>query len=59
MIIRTDGGIKIPSVPPAAIDPVDNASAYPNLRISGCATFTIVAAVATADPQIAPIPRTR
>ena len=46
----------MPSVPPAAIDAVDKLSAYPNLRISGMATFDMVAAVANDDPQIAAKP---
>ena len=49
----TLGGINIPRVPPAAIDAVASESDYLYLRISGIATFDIVAAVAIDDPDIA------
>ena len=49
----TLGGIKIPKVPPAAIDAVANESAYLYLLISGIATLDIVAAVAIEDPEMA------
>ena len=49
----TDGGIRIPMVPPAATVAVARSSLYPYRRISGIATRDIVAAVATDDPQIA------
>ena len=47
----TEGGIRMPSVPPAAIEAVDRSSGYPNRRIEGSAIFVIVAAVAIDDPQ--------
>ena len=53
MIKITDGGIKIPNVPPAAIDPLARPSSYPTLRIDGSATFDMVAAVANDDPHTA------
>ena len=43
------GGIKKPSVPPAAMQPVDNALSYLYFRISGIAGVPIVAAVAMLD----------
>ena len=46
-------GIRIPKVPPAAIDAVAKESAYLYRRISGIATFDMVAAVAIEDPEIA------
>ena len=49
----TLGGIRIPSVPPAAIDAVARVSAYPYCRIGGSATFDMVAAVASDEPHIA------
>ena len=52
----TDGGIRMPSVPPAAIDPAAKESACLKRRISGIDTRAIVAAVASDDPQIAPKP---
>mgnify|MGYP003322120043 FL=1 len=52
----TDGGIKIPNVPPAAKAPVLKALEYPIFLSSGKATLPIVAAVANEDPQIAPNP---
>ena len=48
-----DGGIRIPSVPPAAIVPRNNRSLYPRFSISPIATVPIVAAVATDDPDVA------
>ena len=56
MISITDGGINIPSVPPAARVPVLKAPEYPSLLNSGNATYPIVAAVASEEPQIAPNP---
>ena len=47
----------MPSVPPAAIEPVARRSSYPNFRIDGRATFDIVATVARLDPQTALKPR--
>src|SRR6056297_4186250 len=52
----TDGGIKIPRVPPAARVAVEKPPEYPLRRNSGSATRLIVAAVASDDPQIAPKP---
>ena len=52
----TEGGIRMPSVPPAAMEAVERLSAYRNLRISGMATLDMVAAVASDDPQIAANP---
>ena len=46
----------MPSTPPAASVPVDNAPEYPARRSSGSATFPIVEAVASEDPQTAPNP---
>ena len=43
----------MPKVPPAAIAPVAKLSSYLNFLIGGMATFAIVAAVATEDPQTA------
>tara|TARA_B100001123_G_C15176803_1_gene973666 strand:- start:381 stop:644 length:264 start_codon:yes stop_codon:yes gene_type:complete len=53
MIKGIDGGINIPSVPPAASIPNTNVLSYPRFVISGIATVPIVAAVATDDPDIA------
>ena len=50
------GGIIEPSCPPQEIAPRDNRSAYLCFRISGKATATIVAAVATGLPQTAAKP---
>jgi hypothetical protein len=50
----TDGGTRMPSVPPAASEPVESAPEYLYLRISGSATCPMVAAVASEDPQIVP-----
>ena len=46
----------MPNVPPAAKTPVDSASEYPRLRISGRATCPMVEAVARELPQTAPKP---
>lgn len=54
MTMTTDGGIRIPSVPPAASAPVDNAPEYFSRRISGSETFDMVAAVARDEPQMEP-----
>src|SRR5688500_4915914 len=51
-----EGGIRMPSVPPAAITAVEVASSYFALRISGIATRVMVAAVAMELPQIAAKP---
>jgi len=53
-INTTDGGIIIPSVPPAATVPAASFISYPYRFISGSTTDAIVAAVAGPDPQIAP-----
>ena len=50
------GGIRMPSVPPMAMEPVDSLSAYPYLRISGRAMVPMVAQVAAQEPQMAPKP---
>ena len=55
-IIGVLGGIKIPNVPPKAIDPVDRRASYPSLRISGKETAPMVAQVAGVEPQMAPKP---
>ena len=44
------GGIRIASVPPAAMEPVANASSYLYLLISGRETFVKVAALAKLEP---------
>ena len=49
----TDGGIRIPSVPPAAIEPAATPSGYPRLRISGIPILPIAAQVAGLEPDIA------
>ena len=43
----------MPRVPPAAIEPAAKPSSYPNYRMEGIATFDIVAAVASEEPQTA------
>ena len=48
-----DGGMRMPSVPPAATDPVASPSPYPKRFICGSATLPIVTAVATDDPDTA------
>src|SRR5690625_7540160 len=48
----TEGGIKIPNVPPAAIEPVATELGYPRLRISGIPNRPMVAHVAGLDPVI-------
>ena len=47
------GGIRIPMVPPAAMDPKDSAGEYLYSRISGQATAPIVVVVAMLDPHTA------
>src|SRR6056297_836914 len=54
MTITTDGGIKMPSVPPAAIAPPTSDGEYPRLSRSTPATRDIVAVVAREDPDTAP-----
>src|SRR5690606_38133721 len=51
-----DGGMRMPSVPPAAIDPVARVSLYPNLRMEGMVTRDMVAAVARLEPHTAEKP---
>ena len=51
-----DGGMRMPSVPPAAMEPVASASEYPKRFIDGYATLLMVAAVAIEEPQMAPKP---
>ena len=48
-----DGGIRMPSVPPAAMVPRNSGSSYLRFWISGSATVPIVAAVATLEPEVA------
>ena len=48
--------MRIPSVPPAAKAPVANAFEYLKRLSSGRATWPMVAAVASDEPQIAPNP---
>ena len=50
------GGMRMPSVPPAAMQPVARVLAYLNLRISGKATTPMVTAQATEEPQMAANP---
>src|SRR6516225_5581113 len=54
MIILMDGGIRMPSVPPAASVARKSGSLYLCLSISPIATTPIVAAVATLDPDTEP-----
>src|SRR6516162_7424032 len=49
-----DGGIRMPSVPPAASVPRKSGSLYLCLSISPIATTPIVAAVATLEPDTEP-----
>src|SRR5438477_5555036 len=53
MIIGIEGGIRMPSVPPAASEPKMSGRAYPRRSISGMAIMPMVAAVATLEPEIA------
>src|SRR4030095_5116156 len=48
-----DGGIRMPSVPPAASVPREARIEYPRAYSGGSATVPIVAAVATEDPDVA------
>ncbi len=50
------GGMRMPSVPPIAIEPVGEPVRVLVLRISGSAIVPIVAQVAAHEPQIAPNP---
>ena len=52
-IMVIDGGIKIPSVPPAAIDPAATPSGKLRFRISGIPILPIAAQVAGEEPDIA------
>src|SRR5215813_12273822 len=56
-----DGGMRMPSVPPAQIDPVATSSGYPRRRISGMPILPIAAQHAGDDPvsaaKIAHAPR--
>ena len=54
MIMLIDGGIRMPSVPPAASVPRNSGSLYLCLSISPIATTPMVAAVATLDPDTEP-----
>ena len=56
MIMPPEGGIKKPSVPPAATDPVARLSAYLYFFISGSATRPIVTAEASEEPERAANP---
>ena len=56
MIMPPDGGIRNPSVPPAATAPVARPSAYLYRFISGSATRPIVTAEASDDPESAANP---
>ena len=49
-----DGGMRMPSVPPAASVPRNRGSLYLFLSISPMATTPMVAAVATLDPDTEP-----
>ena len=52
-IIVIDGGIRMPSVPPAHTEPAANPSGTPRRIISGTPALPIAAAVAGLEPQIA------
>ena len=56
MIMPPDGGIRKPSVPPAATDPVARESLYLYFRMAGSATRPIVTAEASEDPDRAANP---
>ena len=51
-----EGGIRMPSVPPAATAPVARESSYPKRRISGSDTRPMVSAEASDDPDNAENP---
>ena len=53
MIMGTEGGIRMPRVPPAAMEPMMSGRPYPRRSISGMAIIPMVAAVATLEPEIA------
>ena len=50
------GGMRMPGVPPAAMQPVESESSQFRRRIAGSASVAIVAAVAGAEPQMAEKP---
>ena len=52
----TEGGIRMPRVPPAAIVPVARESSYLKRRISGSATRPMVRAEASDEPDNAENP---
>ena len=54
MIMLIEGGIRMPSVPPAASVPRNSRSLYLCFSISPIATTPMVAAVATLDPDTEP-----
>ena len=53
MIMGTEGGIRMPRVPPAAMEPMMSGRPYPRRSISGMAIIPMVAAVATLEPDTA------
>src|SRR5688500_18685795 len=53
MIMLIEGGIRIPSVPPAAMEPRKSRSLYLLRVISSKETVPMVAAVAALDPEVA------
>ncbi len=53
MIIGTDGGIRMPSVPPDAVMPPANAGEYPWRTIAGIMIEPIAATVGGPEPEIA------
>ncbi len=56
MIIRIEGGISAPMVPPAAMDPAAMEGRYPAFTISGIAIRPIAAAQARDEPDTAAKP---
>lgn len=50
----TDGGNRIPSVAPATTEPSTSRSSYLARRISGTATWLMVATIATEEPDTDP-----
>ena len=52
-IIGKDGGIKIPNVPAAAVNPIAKEVLYPFSSISGTSKVPIAMVVAAEDPVIA------
>src|SRR5690625_3277170 len=51
MIMVTDGGMRMPSVPPAAMQPDATPLGYPRERISGMPILPIAAQVAADEPD--------